>query len=91
MSDPSVAKITNFGGFEALKEGQTTITAAAYGQKVSKNFIVKQLESEADTTKDITISSNNNNGGMGSSGGGCNTLSGTLILLSVIALFTKKR
>ena len=94
ISDSSVAAITDFGEIQALKEGKTTITASAYGQKVSINFIVKQSESESDTTNDITITispENSDNIGLISSGGGCNTLSGTLILLSVLAFFAKKR
>lgn len=90
FSDSSVAEITSLGKIKALKEGKTTITAHAYGQTARINFIVKQSASEADTTRDITISSFENRG-PGSSSGGCNTLPGALILLSVTAIFMKKR
>ena len=91
VSDSTVAEIGEFGVIKALKEGQTTITATAYDQTVSINFIVKQSESEEDSTKDITISDSDENIDAPSPSGGCNTLSGTLIILSVMALFTKKR
>ncbi|MBQ7577264.1 MAG: hypothetical protein IJT21_03235 [Synergistaceae bacterium] len=91
ISDSGVAEITDFGYIKALKEGETTITATAYGQTVSINFIVKQSTSEADTTNDIIISDSDENNGIPSSSGGCNTLPGTLIILSVMMLFAKKR
>ncbi len=90
FSDTSVAEITSLGEIKALKEGTTTITASAYGQKASVNFIVKTASSESDTTNDILASSENVNLSSSSSGG-CNTFSGSLILLAVMALFTKKR
>ena len=90
FSDSSVAEITSLGVIKALKEGRTTITAHAYGQTASVNFIVKQSASESDTTKDISVSYSENSG-PGSSKGGCSVLPGTLILLSVTALLAKKR
>ena len=89
LSDSSVAEITSMGKIKALKEGKTTITASAYGSKVNITFIVKSSDSETDTTRDIGTSYENIR--PGSSSGGCNTLPGTLILLSVMAIFTKKR
>ncbi|MBQ3396159.1 MAG: Ig-like domain-containing protein, partial [Synergistaceae bacterium] len=89
VSDPTVARVTEYGNIEALKEGTTKITATAYGTTASVNFIVKQSASESDTTKDISISSSEESK-PGSSKGGCNVLPGSLILLSLIAVFAKK-
>ncbi|MBR0070164.1 MAG: Ig-like domain-containing protein, partial [Synergistaceae bacterium] len=89
VSDPSIAEITSTGTIKALREGTTKITATAYGQTASVNFIVKSAASESDTTKDISISSSEDSK-PGSSKGGCSTLPAGLILLSVTALFIKK-
>ncbi|MBQ6112112.1 MAG: Ig-like domain-containing protein, partial [Synergistaceae bacterium] len=89
VSDPTVARVTEYGNIEALKEGTTKITATAYGTTASVNFIVKPAASESDTTKDISISSSEDSK-PGSSKGGCSTLPAGLILLSVTALFIKK-
>ena len=94
VSDQSIAEITNDGNIKALKEGSTTITATAYGKSATINFIVKQSASEKDTTKDIMVISETDTGEtddeMGSSSSGCNIGLGALILLSTIAVFTKK-
>lgn len=94
VSDPSIAEITSYGQIKALKEGTTKITATAYGQTASVNFIVKSSASEEDTTKDLTVTGGGGSGnviaGSGTSGG-CNTGLGALILLSAISLFAKKR
>ena len=94
VADPSIAEVTSIGTIKALKEGTTKITATAYGQTASVNFIVKSSESEEDTTKDISSTGESSTGEMtisNTSSGGCNTGLGALILLSAFALFTKKR
>ena len=90
VSDSSVAEITDTGNVKALKEGSATITASAYGQKVSVKFIVKQSASEADTTKDIVVDANENNG-VSSSSGGCNAGLGTVMILAALAFVKSKR
>ncbi len=94
VSDPSIAEITSTGKIKALKEGTTKITATAYGHTASVNFYAKSSESEEDTTNDISSTGGSTSTGLtiqNSSSGGCNTGLGTLILLSAISLFTKKR
>ena len=93
VADSSIAEITDYGEIKALKEGTTTITATAYGQSVSVKFIVKSSESEADTTKDITVSTETDSGiaAVGSAGGGCNAGFSAMMIFAGMALVMKKR
>ncbi len=88
VADTSVAEVTREGKIRALKEGTTTITANAYGQRASVAFIVKSPASEADTTRDIEVS-----GGESSSGssGGCSEGFTFLAGLAVLGLALKRR
>ena len=91
VADTTIAEITRDGKIKALKEGSTTITATAYGQRASVTFTVKPSSSETDATKDIAVSGGTSAANPGSSGGGCNTGFAALMLLSVIALSIKRR
>lgn len=93
VADPSIAEIASYGEIKALKEGTTTITATAYGRSASVKFIVKSSASEADTTKDITVSAETDTGvaTVGSSGGGCNAGFSVMMIFAGMALVMKKR
>ncbi len=89
ISDTSIAEIASYGNIKALKEGSTTITATAYGNSATINFIVKPSVSEEDTTKDITVASDTT-GTISSSSGGCNTVALGFFALPFALCFFKK-
>ena len=93
VADTSIAEITSYGQIKALKEGTTTITATAYGQSASVTFTVKSYASEADTTKDITVSggSDTSTTDPGSPGSGCDLGFGAMVILAGLAFAAKKR
>lgn len=90
VSDTSVAEITDSGKVRALKEGSATITATAYGQTVSVDFVVKPAASEADTTRDLGDSSEAGGVGSGSSSG-CSAGFGAVMMLAALAFVKSKR
>lgn len=89
VSDSSIAEITDEGKVRVLKEGTATIKASAYGQTVSVKIFVKQLASEEDTTKDISVAGDTSGVG-GSSSGGCNGGLGAVMMIAAL-VFVKSR